>query len=354
MNIAREPWTRVLALGQSRPTVDRLRRLERRDNRVGPDGRGESVWLGWFLFATPHFAGLAEARGDKNARRGMEIASQRASGGARTRSVGRRLVSARVVRRRRAFGLGGQRRMPDRLSIAQSWAVISRRGEARSRRRVLWLQSNASSYCRRKDWRSCSRPHSTAPRSIPAIKGYPPGVRENGGQYTHAALWSVIAFAELGDGDKAAALFWILNPINHTRTRTDVHRYKVEPYVVEADVYAAPSHAGRGGWTWYNRVGLLDAARGRRRILGLRIRGHLLEPRSMHSKGLAAVRAHGAIRLGPLRDRGGRDPDRVTRGVAAAQLDGLTILERPLRAPLKDDGATHKLRLRLGPGPAGA
>src|SRR5208337_3940507 len=83
------------------------------------------------------------------------------------------------------------------------------------------------------------------------IKGYPPGVRENGGQYTHAALWSVIAFAALGEGDKAEALFALLNPINHARTRSEVHRYKVEPYVIAADVYAVEPHTGRGGWTWY-------------------------------------------------------------------------------------------------------
>ena len=83
------------------------------------------------------------------------------------------------------------------------------------------------------------------------IKGYPPGIRENGGQYTHAALWSVMAFAALGEGDKAAQLFSLLNPINHARTRAGVLRYKVEPYVVAADVYARPRHVGRGGWTWY-------------------------------------------------------------------------------------------------------
>ena len=83
------------------------------------------------------------------------------------------------------------------------------------------------------------------------IKGYPPGVRENGGQYTHAATWSVMAFAALGDGDKAAELFAMLNPINHSRTRADAHRYKVEPYVVCADIYSTKPHVGRGGWTWY-------------------------------------------------------------------------------------------------------
>src|SRR5580700_9586545 len=83
------------------------------------------------------------------------------------------------------------------------------------------------------------------------IKGYLPGVRENGGQYTHAAIWAVLAFAELGDGDKASELFGFLNPINHSRTPAETRRYKVEPYVVAADVYSQPPHVGRGGWTWY-------------------------------------------------------------------------------------------------------
>jgi len=83
------------------------------------------------------------------------------------------------------------------------------------------------------------------------IKGYPPGVRENGGQYTHAAAWSVMAFAKLGQGGKAAALFSQLNPINHARTRAELRHYKVEPYVIAADIYSAPDHLGHGGWTWY-------------------------------------------------------------------------------------------------------
>jgi cyclic beta-1,2-glucan synthetase len=83
------------------------------------------------------------------------------------------------------------------------------------------------------------------------IKGYLPGIRENGGQYTHGAIWSVLAFAALGDGDKAGDLFSILNPINHASTRAGVHRYKVEPYVMAADVYTEQPHVGRGGWTWY-------------------------------------------------------------------------------------------------------
>ncbi len=83
------------------------------------------------------------------------------------------------------------------------------------------------------------------------IKGYPPGIRENGGQYTHAAAWSIMGFAALGQGDKAAELFSLINPINHTATRAGVLRYKVEPYVAAADVYSVAPHVGRGGWTWY-------------------------------------------------------------------------------------------------------
>jgi cyclic beta-1,2-glucan synthetase len=179
------------------------------------------------------------------------------------------------------------------------------------------------------------------------IKGYPPGVRENGGQYTHAALWSVMAFAGLGEGDKAAALFWILNPINHARKRTDMHRYKVEPYVVAADVYAAPGHVGRGGWTWYTgSAGWMQRA-GVESILGLRIEGGALRldpciPRSWPR--FEITLRHGESRYEIVVE----NPQGVQRGVAAAELDGATIVARPLSIPLKDDGGVHRLQVRLG------
>src|SRR3981189_142214 len=108
------------------------------------------------------------------------------------------------------------------------------------------------------------------------IKAYPPGLRENGGQYSHAAMWTTLAFALLGDGDRAGELFSLLNPINHASTRAGIHRYKVEPYVVCADVYSAPPHVGRGGWTWYTgSAGWMyrTAAEG---ILGIKLRGATL------------------------------------------------------------------------------
>ncbi len=105
------------------------------------------------------------------------------------------------------------------------------------------------------------------------IKGYVPGVRENGGQYTHAALWTLIAFAMLGDGERAGELFSLLNPVNHSSTRAGLHKYKVEPYVAVGDVYAVPPHTGRGGWTWYTGSAGWMYRAGLESILGFKLRG---------------------------------------------------------------------------------
>ena len=111
-----------------------------------------------------------------------------------------------------------------------------------------------------------------------------------------AVLWSVMAFAGLGEGDKAAALFWMLNPINHARTRSDIHRYKAEPYVVAADVYAAPAHVGRGGWTWYTGSGGWDATRRRREHPWTSHRGQCHASRALHSQVMAPFRDNAPTR----------------------------------------------------------
>src|SRR5690606_12264034 len=119
-------------------------------------------------------------------------------------------------------------------------------------------------------------PFDKTPHNPGYIKGYPPGLRENGGQYSHAAMWAILAFAELGDGDRAASLFSLLNPINHARTAAAVERYKVEPYVVAADVYSVAPHTGRGGWTWYTGSAAWMYRAGIEGILGLRREGRAL------------------------------------------------------------------------------
>ena len=136
-------------------------------------------------------------------------------------------------------------------SIAQSWGIIS--GAADPARSARAMAAVEEYLVRRGDGLVLlfTPPFDRMPLDPGYIKGYLPGVRENGGQYTHAAIWSILGFAMLGDGDKAGELFTILNPINHASTRSGVHRYKVEPYVVAADIYAEAPHVGRGGWTWY-------------------------------------------------------------------------------------------------------
>ena len=156
-----------------------------------------------------------------------------------------------------------------------------------------------------------------------------------------------MAFAALGQGDAAAALFALLNPINHARSRADVHRYKVEPYVVAADVYAAPPHVGRGGWTWYTgSAGWMQRA-GVESILGVRVQDRVLHFDPCIPKawpGFEIALRHGAARY-EIRVE---NPDGVERRIALASVDGRLIEERPLRLRLVDDGATHRLQVRLG------
>ena len=164
-------------------------------------------------------------------------------------------------------------------------------------------------------------PFDRAPLDPGYIKGYPPGIRENGGQYTHAAIWSVMAFAALGDGDKAGELFSILNPINHASTRAGVHRYKVEPYVVGGRRLCGAPHVGRGRLDLVHRLGGLDVPRRDRvapRVPAARRAPHLdpCIPRAWR-----ALRDHVPLSRVALRDHR-REPAGVPRGIATVEVDG--------------------------------
>ncbi len=179
------------------------------------------------------------------------------------------------------------------------------------------------------------------------ISGYPPGVRENGGQYTHGATWSIFAWAGLGDGDRAGALFDLLNPIRHSDSAEAVERYKVEPYVVSADVYSQAPHVGRGGWTWYSGSAAWLYRAGLEALLGFHLRGDSLRiepciPRRWPGFELDYLhrgRSRYEVRV--------ENPHGACGGVAQVELDG-----HPLPAgeavPLVDDGRTHRLRIVLG------
>ena len=232
-------------------------------------------------------------------------------------------------------------------SIAQSWAVIS--GAADPARSARAMAAVDEQLVRRGDGLIAlfTPPFDQAPVDPGYIKGYPPGIRENGGQYTHAALWSVLAFAMLGDGDKAGELFSMLNPINCASTRAATHRYKVEPFVACADVYSAPPHVGRGGWTWYtgsagwmHRVGL-------ERILGFRLQGSRLHldpcvPRAW--PGFQILYRHRSASY----DIRVENPHGVSRGVVHLELDGKALPDGTASIPLADDAATHRVRVVLG------
>ena len=316
-------------------------------NRVGEGGKGESVWLGWLLYAAlGDFADVAERRGDH-----ARVAKWRAHIKALNGAFEREAWDGHWYRRGwfdDGSPLGSATSEECRIdSIAQSWAVLS--GAARPARAAQAMEAVDRELILPNDRLALlfTPPFDHSALDPGYIKGYPPGLRENGGQYTHAALWSVMAFARLGEGDKAAALFGLLNPINHARTRTDMYRYKVEPYVVAADVYAAPGHVGRGGWTWYTgSAGWMQRA-GVENILGLRIEGGLLHldpciPGSWPRFEIAL--RHGASRYEVVVE----NPKGVQRGVAVAELDGVAITARPLSVPLIDDGAGHRLVVRLG------
>ena len=316
-------------------------------NRVGEKGAGESVWLGWFLHAAlTAFIPLAEARQET-----VRAAKWSALAAALQASLEHEAWDGEWYRR--AFfdngePLGAAANDECRIdSIAQSWAALS--GAAAHDRAAQAMSAVERELIRRDDGLALlfAPPFDKTALDPGYIKGYPPGIRENGGQYTHAALWSVMAFAALREGDKAADLFSLLNPINHARTRSDVHRYKVEPYVVAADIYASAPHIGRGGWTWYTgSAGWMQRA-GVESILGLRIRGAFLHLDPCIPKGWAMFEM--TVRRQSARYEITVDnPAGVNRGVCFAEMDGVEIAERPLRLPFADDGAVHRVRIRLG------
>jgi cellobiose phosphorylase len=219
-------------------------------NRVGHDGRGESVWLGWFLVTVLNdFAPLCEQHGR------AELAQQYRDE-ARWLSGMLELAWDGEWYRRAYFDdgtpLGSVQSEECKLdSLTQSWAVISGAAVPTHAERAMHA---VRAHLIRRDARVVlllTPPFDRMPHDPGYIKGYVPGVRENGGQYTHGAIWTVMAFAAMGDVQRAWEFFNLINPVRHAENPTGVARYKVEPYVIAADVYSVPPHGGRGGWTWY-------------------------------------------------------------------------------------------------------
>ena len=314
-------------------------------NRVGDGGRGESVWLGWFLI---------EVLGR------MERLSQ-IIGETDLASLYRQEAEALEVRiektawdgawyQRATFDdgsiLGSAANVEARIdSLSQSWPWISDAGDPAHKEQALesaWRQLVL------KDEKLVllfSPPFDTSTPSPGYIRGYPPGVRENGGQYTHAALWLAMAFARKGDGNRAGEILQILNPIEQAREVTDVWRYIVEPYVIAADVYRLPGRIGQGGWSWYTGSAAWMYRVWTEEVLGLKKRGDrlIIDPvipdwwdgfkiTLRHAEAIYVIEV--------------QNPDHIQQGVASLELDGQLLEERFI--PLDPEPVKHIVRVLMG------
>ena len=313
-------------------------------NRVGKEGRGESVFVGWLLHAVlSDFAPLADARGDTARATRYRKERERLSGMLELAWDGDWY--------RRAYfddgtPLGSAQNDEGRIdSVAQTWAVLS--GAAPRERAERAMDSVRAHLVRR-----ASRvillltPAFDRTALDPGyIKGYVPGIRENGGQYTHAAEWVVLALTRLGYGAEAVEAFHMLNPINHTRTAAELDRYKTEPYVLAGDVYDHPQHRGRGGWTWYTGAAGWMYRVGLEGILGLTRQGSTFSvnpcvPGSW--PGFSISWRFGSARY----EIAVENPEGRSGGVAGAECDGAPV--DPASIPLRDDGRVHRVVVRLG------
>jgi cyclic beta-1,2-glucan synthetase len=321
-------------------------------NRVGAEGRGESVWNCWFLIAALRdFAAVAEARDDSE-----RAASCRGRIEALRSAVEAHAWDGRWYRRAYfddGTPLGSSANDECQIdSIAQSWATIS--GVADPERSRQALDSVDEKLVRQDDGLILlfTPPFDKGKLQPGYIKGYVPGVRENGGQYTHAATWVVLAAALQGRGKRAVELFDLLNPVRHATDAGSVGRYKVEPYVVAADIYGRPPHTGRGGWTWYTGSASWLFRVGLEAILGFHLRGDRLAigpriPGEWPGFEIAYRRGSATYRIAV------ENPDGVERGVRSATLDGQPT--DPVAIPLVDDGREHQVTItmgRTGPGVA--
>ncbi len=314
-------------------------------NRVGIRGRGESVWLGWFLHATlTRFACVSERMDDMDRARTLRRQADE------VRSALEASAWDGAWYRRGYYDdgtpLGSAERAECRIdSLAQSWAVLS--SAADKARATAAMDAVAEHLVREQEGLILLlTPPFAGPEQDPGyIRGYPPGIRENGGQYTHAALWVLWALAELGDVERAVGLFQRLLPIRHALTGDAAARYRAEPYVLASDVYAAAPWIGRGGWTWYTGAAAWAYRLGVEAILGLRPSrgGWRLDPRIPASWPEFEVFVRDGLTVVHIRVE---NPRRVNSGVERMLLDGEPI-DPPILPRLRD-GRIHDVRVTMG------
>jgi cellobiose phosphorylase len=314
-------------------------------NKVGADGKGESVWNAWFFVSVLNaFADLAEQQ------RHADDANWCRERAEELRVALEANAWDGAWYRRAYFDdgtpLGSAQNDECQIdAIPQAWAVIS--GKAKSERAQSAMEAVQKRLVRIEDKliQLFDPPFDKGTLRPGYIKGYVPGIRENGGQYTHAATWVALATALQGRGDRAMELWNLINPVYHATTAEEVQRYKVEPYVVCADVYGAWPHKGRGGWTWYTGSASWLYRVGIETILGFQLRSNTL-----HFEPCIPPRwpqFEMTYRFGSATYRIVVDNSAGTgRGVRSVELDGQRLPNDTV--PLSDDSRTHSVRVQLG------
>jgi cyclic beta-1,2-glucan synthetase len=314
-------------------------------SRVGIEGKGVSVWLAWFLITTlERIAPISAQRGDDATSTEFKANAERYREAVESNAWdGDWYVRAYYDD---GYPLGSSKDEEAKIdSIAQSWSLISEAGKPE---RAASAMRSVEDILVRNDARLImllTPPFNHSSHDPGYIKGYLPGVRENGAQYTHAATWVVWATVLQGRGTRAFELFQMLNPLTHTATADDVQRYKVEPYVVVADIYTADQHLGRGGWTWYTGSASWVYRTGLEAILGFTKRGDTLTmnpciPAAWDSF-TVEYRYKSTMYVVDV-----KNPSHVERGVKSVTVDGADVGDGTVK--LVDDGATHNVVVTMG------
>ena len=313
-------------------------------SEVGNKGRGESVWLGFFMYhVIQRFLEYVQKSGDENTVNRyngilFKLNQTLNSEGWDGRWFRRAYMDNGQI-------LGSIENEECRIDgISQSWSVISKAGDSSKARIAMESLENHLVDKENGIIKLLDPPFANGKINPGYIKSYLPGVRENGGQYTHGSLWAIIAEALLGQGNKANELFRMINPIEHSRTRDACNKYKVEPYVIPADIYGAGNLAGRGGWTWYTGSSSWFYKAGIEYILGLKIKNNILElnpciPKEWkeYTMKYKFGRSIYNIKI--------KNPNGKMTGITTFNVNGKEILEKKIK--LVDDGKIYEIVVQM-------
>jgi cyclic beta-1,2-glucan synthetase len=314
-------------------------------NRVGLAGRGESVWLGWFLHATwLAFAPLCRRAGEERRCSAYLQQAKRLSRALESNAWDGDWYLRAYYDDGTALGTAEAEEYQI-STVAQAWAVLSGAADPTRASRAMEAVVDRLVDDDNGLLLLFAPPFDKTLSDPGYIRGYPPGVRENGGQYTHGVLWAIWAFTELGQGDRAEALFRMLNPIHHAGTAERAARYMVEPYVVAADICGVAPHAGRGGWTWYTGSAGWMYRLGLEAILGLRTKGSTFTvspciPRDWPGYTVNYTRGETVYQISV------HNPQRVNQHVKQVTLDGEVLSSTDI--PLLSDGKVHQVEVVMG------